>query len=180
MPVRQLSLVEQARLFARLARALPGFLKEPLDVQNAHARVQADLHRRSENLLRIISQGVLSFPRSPYRALLEHAGATADDVADLIRREGVEGALAHLYDAGVYVSLDEFKGRKPIVRGSLCLEVASHDFDNPLAVAHFMAQSGGSRSGGTRITVDLAHNARSAIYELLLFETHGALDRPYV
>jgi hypothetical protein len=180
VPVRQLSLIEQARLFGRLARALPGFLREPLDAQTAHARVRTDLHRRGENLLRIITQGILSVPGSPYRTLLKHAGATADDVADLIRRDGVEGALTRLYDAGVYVSLDEFKGRRPVARGSLRLEVTARDFDNPLTTIHYAAQSGGSRSSGTRIAIDLAHNARSAIYDLLLFETHGVVDRPYV
>lgn len=180
MAVRQLSLLEQVALFRRLVGALPGYLREPLAPQAAHARVRADLDRRADNLVRVISEAVLAVPGSPYRALLEHAGATAEEVADLIRREGVEGALERLYDAGVYVSLDEFKGRKAIVRGSLRLEVTARDFDNPLTTAHYAAQSGGSRSSGTRIAIDLAHNERSAIYDLLLFETHGVLDRPYV
>jgi hypothetical protein len=178
--VRELSLIEQVALFRRLIGALSGYLREPIDPQTAHARVRADLASRADNLLRIIAEGVLAVPGSPYRALLEHAGATAEDVADLIRQEGVEGALERLYDAGVYVSLDEFKGRKPIVRGSLRLEVTARDFDNPLTTVHYAAQSGGSRSSGTRIAIDLAHNVRSAIYDLLLFETHGVLDRPYV
>jgi hypothetical protein len=178
--VQQLSLFEQAALLRRLVGALSGYLREPLDPPTAHARVQGDLDRRADNLRRIIAEGVLAVPGSPYRSLLEHAGATAEDVADLIRREGADGALERLYDAGVYVSLDEFKGRKPIVRGSLRLEVTARDFDNPLTTVHYAAQSGGSRSSGTRIAIDLAHNDRSAIYDLLLFETHGVLDRPYV
>jgi hypothetical protein len=178
--VRELSLIEQAALFRRLVGALSGYLREPLDAPTAHARVQNDLASRPDNLLRIISKGALAVPESPYRALLEHAGATVEDVAELVLREGVEGALERLYDAGVYVSLDEFKGRKPIIRGSLRLEVTARDFDNPLTTVHIAAQSGGSRSSGTRLAIDLAHNVRSAIYDLLLFETHGVLDRPYV
>jgi hypothetical protein len=178
--VRQLSLSEQTALFMRLVGALSGYLREPLDQAAAHARVRTDVASRPDNLLRIISKGVLAVPGSPYRALLEHAGATVEDVAELVRGEGVEGALERLYDAGVYVSLDEFKGRKPIIRGSLHLEVTARDFDNPLTTVHIAAQSGGSRSSGTRLAIDLAHNARSAIYDLLLFETHGVLDRPYV
>ena len=180
MSARNLSLIEQAGLFARLARALPRYLREPIAPAAARADVRADLARRGRNLLRVIAQGVLAVPSSPYRALLDHAGITTDDIAELVRREGVEGTLERLYAAGVYVSLDEFKGRKPIIRGSLRLDVASRDFDNPLSTMHYSAQSGGSRSAGTRITIDLAHNARSAIYDLLLFETHDALDRPYV
>jgi hypothetical protein len=178
--VRQLSLREQTALFRRLVGALSGYLREPLDQARAHAQVQTDVASRPDNLQRMIAKGVLAVPGSPYRALLEHAGVTAEDVAELVRREGVEGALEKLYDAGVYVSLDEFKGRKPIIRGSLRLEVTARDFDNPLTAVHIAAQSGGSRSSGTRLAIDLAHNARSAIYDLLLFETHGVLDRPYV
>lgn len=173
-------LVEQAGVFARLAAALPGYLRQRLEPAAAHADVRGDLARRGENLLRNLVQGVLAVEASPYRALLRHAGVEAGDLEGMVAREGVEGTLERLYDAGVYVSLDEFKGRKPIVRGSLRLEATSRAFDNPLTVAHLSAQSGGSRSAGTRVTIDLAHNARSAIYDFLLLETHEALDRPYV
>ena len=36
-----------------------------------------------------------------------------------VRKDGVETTLGKLYDAGVYVTGDEFKGRKPIRRGAL-------------------------------------------------------------
>jgi hypothetical protein len=35
----------------------------------------------------------------------------------LVRRDGLEDALRALYRAGVYLTVDEFKGRRPIVRG---------------------------------------------------------------
>lgn len=172
--------LEQAGVFARLATSLPAYLRDRLEPAAAHADVHHDLARRGQNLLRNLTDGVLAVETSPYRMLLEHAGIKRHDLEELVGREGVEGTLERLYDAGVYVSLDEFKGRKPIVRGSLRLETSSRAFDNPLSVVHITAQSGGSRSSGTRVTIDLAHNARSAIYDLLLFETHDALDRPYV
>lgn len=174
------SLFRQVGLFAGFARALPGYLREPIDPGSVHRRIEDDLGRRGENLARVIVTGILWAPRSPYRALFDHVGLKPEDVSDLIRRCGVEPALERLYDAGVYVSLDEFKGRKPIVRGSLRIDVTSRDFDNPLATTHLAAQSGGSRSAGTRITIDLAHNDRSALYDFLMFETLDALERPYV
>jgi hypothetical protein len=167
-------------LFARLARAFPAYLRDTLEPAAAHATIERDLARRGENLVRCITDGALAAPGSPYRALLVHAGVTAGDVAEFVRRDGVEGTLERLHAAGVYVSLDEFKGRKPVVRGSLRLETRSHDFDNPLSAGHITAQSGGSRSGGTRVVIDLRHATRAAVYDLLLFETQDALSRPYV
>lgn len=183
-----IDLVAQAQLFTRLARALPDYLREPLTADVLHATVRADLAGREARFLRVLRDGVFALPAatynglpaSPYHALLRHAGVTFEDVERLVAAEGLDAALTTLHAAGVYVSLDEFKGRKPIVRGSLRLEMTSRAFDNPLAITHYAAQSGGSRSGGTRITIDLAHNARSAIYDHLLFETHGLLERPYV
>jgi hypothetical protein len=175
-----MALHDQMLLFARLARALPPYVRDRLTPAAAHAEITADLARRGKNLIRNLTDGVLAVPGSPYRALLAHAGVTAGDLEELVRIEGVEGTLERLHDAGAYVSLDEFKGRTPIRRGSLELTTTSRDFDNPMGAGHIAAQSGGSRSTGTRLQIDLAHNARSAVYDYVLFETQGALDRPYV
>jgi hypothetical protein len=174
------SLFTQARLFTQLARALPAYLRSPIDLGTASARIRTDLAQRDKNLRRVVERGIFAIPESPYRQLLVHAGFEAADVVELVRREGVEGALGMLYDSGVYVSLDEFKGRRPIERGSLRLDVTSRSFDNPVVKAHYVARSGGSRSKGTSVNIELAHLAQGAIYDAVLFGTRGLLDRPYV
>ena len=65
------------------------------------------------------------------------------------------GALEALHTAGVFVRLEEFKGRAPIRRGSLCIEATPHDFDNPLADADLELRTGGSRSAGMRMAMTL-------------------------
>lgn len=177
----RLGLLEQVTLFGRFAHALPAWLsRKPPDGNEVRATVRRDLACRGERLLRIVERGILPFPQSPYARLLGHAGIGMGDLAQEIDRHGLECALEILHREGVYVTLNEFKGRVPVVRGSLRFHVTSHDFDNPLGAAHYAVESGGSRSKGTRIAVDLAHNERCALYDYLLLETHGLLARPYV
>ncbi len=79
---------------------------------------------------------------------------------------------------GVRVSLDEFKGRRPIERSGLHLDVRASDFDNPLARSHFEASTGGSRGVGTRLMIDLDLLRYESIHLFLSLQSLGALDRP--
>jgi hypothetical protein len=167
-----------AWMAARFTIGLPRYLATPLTPQTCHARVTTGLGARADNLVRMLERAVYPVEGSPYRALLRHAGIGRDDVRALVAKEGVEGALDALYDAGVYLRLDEFKGRRLVRRGSLTIDVAAHQLDNPLAERHLALQSGGSRSGGTRIYLDLAHYGQEAGYDRLFVEAHGLLDRP--
>ena len=49
----------------------------------------------------------------------------------LVRADGVEGALAALYRAGVYLTADEVAGRCRVVRGSDSFDVDPADLRNP-------------------------------------------------
>jgi hypothetical protein len=40
-----------------------------------------------------------------------------------VKQEGVEGALRILYRHGVYLTVDEFKGRRPATRGNATVAV---------------------------------------------------------
>jgi hypothetical protein len=172
-------LIDQARLLAGLGRGLGPFFRDVLPAEAAKARLARTLAAREANFAHMIEHGIFRVEHSPYRRLFEHAGAELGDVLDLMRREGVEGALARLADAGVYVRLDEFKGRTPIRRGSLEFGVASRDFDNPLSGRHVEVQSGGSRSAGTRVYVDLGLYAHDAAYDAVQWAADGLHGRTF-
>ena len=57
--------------------------------------------------------------------------STADAILEAAERlcatHGIEATLQQLYDAGVYVTFEEYKGRKPMVRGDFVLPVTSAD-----------------------------------------------------
>jgi hypothetical protein len=170
--------LDDLRLFARYAGGLRAFLATTTDAEACRRLVLDQRARRADHFVRILERGVFAHARSPYRRLLDHAGVTLGDAAALVRDRGVEGALGRLYDVGVRVSIDEFKGRTPIVRGSLRIPVAPGDFDNPLPAGHYETRTGGSRGPRTRLVVDLDLLAHEAAETRLFLEAFGAEPRP--
>ena len=165
-------------LFVRYARDLPGFLRDRLDPARCRALVVEGLATRAESLRSLVAGGVFAVPGSPWFALMRHAGVTLGDVEHLIRTEGPEGALATLHDAGVYATLEEFKGTRPIRRGSLELAVGAEAFDNPLRTAHFAGSTGGSSGMRRRLLVDLAMLTTDAACYHGFQEAWGIAPRP--
>jgi hypothetical protein len=117
---------------AQISKYLQRFLRYRIASEEAKAAMARRLRQRERSFLRLMQRTVYSNLRSPYRALLRHAGIALPDLAQHIARDGLERTLAYLYDAGIYVSTEEFKGRRPIRRGGLELAIDPHDFDNPL------------------------------------------------
>jgi hypothetical protein len=85
----------------------------------------------------------------------------------------MEGALGTLLRHGVFLTVDEFKGRRPIVRGALTIEPDPDQFRNPLSAPHVLAQSSGSRGRRTPVGIDLADVRHQAVNFGLLLEALG-------
>jgi hypothetical protein len=158
----------------RLLFSLPSFLRSPIQPEHARALLRVRLHRRGEDFLDLMRRTVFEPAASPYRRLLSHAGCEYGDLATLVRGDGVEGALHALYRNGVYLTADEFKGRRPVVRGSLTLTVHPAQFANPLATVHVPTQSSGSRGERTSAGIDLAHLRDQAVGLRLFLDARGA------
>src|SRR5687767_10180693 len=142
---------------ARLTRDLPAFLRTPLPPERAVELVKAGLETRAARLLELVEWTIYANPRSPYLRLLEMAGCQAGDLRALVAAEGIEGALTRLARDGVYVTFDELKGRREIVRGSERFTVADTDFDNPLVTPHFELQTGGTSGAASVLRHDLEY-----------------------
>jgi hypothetical protein len=93
----------------------------------------------------LAERAIYGHRRSPYLQLLRAAGCEFGDLKALVDKEGLERALSRLVEAGVFVTFDEFKGRKEAVRGSQRFIFVEDDFDNPHLSPHFEARSGGTR-----------------------------------
>lgn len=137
--------LDELRLAGRFARGLPRFLRGRVTEDGAAERIRRQLANRESTFLDVFRRGMLEREGSPYRPLLRHAGVEYGDVAELVRRDGIERALEQLYDAGVYVTHEEFKGWKPIRRAGLELETSPDEFDNPFGEPALGRLSGGSR-----------------------------------
>jgi hypothetical protein len=143
--------------FVGFLAGLPRFVRRRMTVAEALAIVEDRLQNRERNFLHVVEHGIFANPRSPYKALLAGAGCTLPDLRELVQREGLEGTLLQLRNAGVYVSFEEFKGVTPIVRGSHTINAVPSDFDNPTASRYYAASTGGSTGVGRRVRLDLKH-----------------------
>ncbi|MBL0712267.1 MAG: hypothetical protein JJV98_01085 [Desulfosarcina sp.] len=174
-----LSLLSELGLSFRFMRDFPAFLKKPLTPAECERRVRTKLASREASFIDIIERVIFRLPHSPYHQLMRWAAIESHQVKKWVDQRGVEGTLEALYDAGVYLSLDEFKSRTPIVRQGFELRTQPRDFDNPLATAHFVSQTGGSRSSGKRIYLDLDHYTQDAVYDYFFLQAHDLMDRPH-
>jgi hypothetical protein len=168
-----MNLVRDLGNLARLTYGLPEFLRRPVTMSDAAAVIRQRLETREERFLQIARQQIYGHPRSPYLALLRAAGFELRDLESLVASCGLEGALCKLREAGVYVSFDEFKGRKEVVRGNQRFKFTDRDFDNPRASSHFVARSGGTRGPRTSVKIGFPFLTDLAVDTALAFYAHG-------
>lgn len=127
----------------------------------------------------MVERAVFKRPASAYARLFAWAGVELGDVRALVNEIGLEPALARLHDAGVQVTIDEVKGRRPIERPGLSLPPDVDAFANPLSARYFPVATGGSRAAPRRIRVDLASVEQDAAYHSLFRSSFGLEGRPY-
>jgi hypothetical protein len=160
----------------RLLTALPRFLRHPIDPATAAARLRDRLARREASFLALARRTIFDQPGSPYRPLLRHAGCEAGDLARLVERDGLDGALGTLQRQGVYLTVEEFKGRRDVVRGSGTWRVDPRGFLNPALPGHLPGGSSGSRGAPMPVPMNLATVWDDAVDRLLIFDDLGGLD----
>jgi hypothetical protein len=149
---------------SRLTFDLRRFLHRRLTAEQAREEIARRLRQRERAFLRLMQRTVYGRARSPYRALLRHVGITHADLSRWVARDGLEATLEQLFDAGVHVTADEFKGRVPIRRPGLELPVAARDFDNPLIAALYEVKTSGSSGPATPVSIDFRLLAHEAAY----------------
>jgi hypothetical protein len=128
---------------------LPPFLRRPIHLEEANEILRRRFENREVDFLTIARNAIYPYPQSPYRQLLEMAGCTYGDLEKLVKQEGLEGALKTLFRHGVYLTVEEFKGRRPVVRKNLNMRVEQDQIRNRPTCGHILAESSGSRSGRT-------------------------------
>ena len=147
--------LQDAIVGARFLCSLPRFLRNPMTVDEARATLQRRLENRDADFLALVKQTIYEHP-SPYRQLLRLAGCEYGDLERLVGHEGAEGALRILLRQGVYLTVDEFKGRKQAIWGSATIAVDPAQLRGPGSASNVALLSGGSRGAPTPVLLDLA------------------------
>jgi hypothetical protein len=170
------SALTDAAAASRFLLGLPAFARYRLDPAQSRSILVQRLERRAGDFLDLMKRAVFGRPGSPYRALLRHAGCELGDLERLVRDDGLEGALRALLHQGVYLTVDEIKGRRPVVRGHLTLSVGPEDCWNPLVTAHLLRYRSGSSDGRVLhapVPIDFAHLRDRAVNIFLSLEARG-------
>jgi hypothetical protein len=175
-----MTLLSEVRMYARFARGLPGFFRRTISLHEAQAGVRQRLAEREANFLRMVERGIFGHPRSPYLPLLRLARVERGDIRRMVRERGLEDTLRALRKSGVYVTFEEFKGRKPIVRDGQVIPVQARSFDNPYLQHYYYAGSGGTTGVGTRVPIDVDHLSSQAVNFMLSLHAHRILNAPTV
>ena len=166
------------KLLGRYAVNLRRHVSHPFSTAECEELLRRGMSTREQSFLRLLETVILAQPENPYRALLEHAGVEIGDVAALVQAHGLEGALDVLYDAGVYVTHDEYRGRVPVRRGSLEL---AYDVDATVNLSgrpELVGRSGGSRGPGRRNLQSLEGRMHDAAYVGSFLSAFGLKGRP--
>jgi len=171
-------MVDKLRTASRFTGGLQRFLASRLSQSNCHNLVTEQLDGRQDSFLQLMQEGVFNNPASPYLPLLRKVGVSFADLASAVRREGIEATLGMLFDQGVWVTLDEFKGRVPLERTGLHLNTTDRHFDNPLISRHFSLRTGGSRSRGTLLYIEFDLVEYEAAQDRLFLDAFDLIHRP--
>ena len=170
--------LQYLKMFAQFPFALRRFARNAMAPEKAAAIVRQKLDTRAESLRQMLAAGVFAHQASPYLALFRNARCEFGDVEHLLRDKSVDDALEDLRAAGIYLRLEEFKGREPIVRGGLELPVKARDFDNPAARRHFTVRTGGSTGLPTLVSQDLDHVVEKAPLQMLHLQAYDLSGVP--
>jgi hypothetical protein len=166
-------LKDRLRQNYRLAGALPEFLRRRVTVEQAKEEIKKALENRAERFLELMQDRVYARPDSPYLKLLKIAGCEFSDLQAEIRRSGLEKSLERLARAGVYLTAEEFKGKKEVRRGGESFRVSLNGVQPAEPPIGFGTQTSGSSNAPMRSIVPLERIAVQAWEVAVFFSAHG-------
>lgn len=170
------------RKYLRFVIGLRKFSKARLHSEDAIAFAREHIKRRIANrelnFLNLVHKGVFQNQYSPYLKLLQPKRIGFDDLKAWVLKDGIESTLHLLESEGIYFTVDEFKGKKPVERNGVKFSCSEGMFDNPYLSYVYEVRSGATRSVGTRVRIDFDYLHERSLYDALLLDTHGCLNAP--
>ena len=170
------------RKYDRFVEGFRKFAEQRMTPEEALANAMDGIRKRvadrEENFLSFAEKAIFEYPRSPYLKLLEPRRIQFADVKSWVGKHGIGGALRALEKEDVYLTVDEFKGKVPVVRNGVEFWCQEGMFDNPFLAYVYEVRSGATRSAGTRVRIDFDYLHQRSLYDALLLKMHGCLRAP--
>jgi hypothetical protein len=118
--------------------------------------IREQIHVREPRFLDLI-RPALADRDHVYRKLCDLAGCTYGDIEHEVRRSGLRATLHRLFDAGVYITHEEFTERTEMVRGGRHIPWSPRELDNPAGRGLNMQRTSGSRGRPVTTAVSNAY-----------------------
>jgi hypothetical protein len=165
--------------YAQTARGVRAFVQTPPPADSI-ALVRRQLEDRELVFLDTLRRVVFDHPSHPYCQMFRLAECSHEDVANLVKRDGLEATLNQVRAAGVHLSHDELKGNTPIVRGGREIQASSTSFRNPLVKGTMRYVTSGSRGKAVQSFRSAAFTVhQEAMHEIVVRE-FGLKERAQV
>jgi len=171
--------IKRARERLYCIRQLGRFMDKPILLAECKQYVEDNIQKREENFLYTVKELIYGNSNNPYRMLLDHAHIAFSDVQSMTKREGIEGTLQILKDEGVYVTFEEFKGRKITKRNGREFCFTQRDFRNEFNGILGKVYSGTSQGSGTVINWGYEYLLNRTIHEMIMFDMYGCMEYPF-
>ena len=160
-------------MYGRLVRKVPAYMAKKDSLQEGRALLEKNLANREANFLKLAERSIYGHSSSPYLTKLREAGCEIGDLRKMAEESGVDETLRKLYDAGVHIRFEQFKGRVPTPLGDEEVVLRADQFNNPFLVKHFETSSSGSTGVPARNPKDLDHLMARGPVSLALDEAQG-------
>jgi len=166
-------MLHELRYYSRMAIGIWKMLHAPLP-SDPREYLRRQFQNREVAFLDTLRRVVFARADHPYAVMFRLAGCEYPDLADSVKRHGLEPTLIRLRNEGVYLAHDEWKAKTPIIRSGRHIPSHSRSFSNPLVSGWMEGSSSGSRgrpvvtsrSTAAQIHMQLYHIMRATDFQL--------------
>ena len=155
-----------------LTASVRRFLSETVTLERAKEELRASVADREDRFLGLVRARVYSRPFSPFLKLLRRCGCDYADLEHQVQRHGLEAALERLAVEGVYLTAEEAKGKKEVVRGTESCRVDPRDLENTELSADYLSQTSGTNNRPRTSVVSLDRLGIWTFTNGVLFAAH--------
>lgn len=160
-----------------LIKGLREFFRETITLEQATEEIKIALDSREERFLELIRAEVYNRKSSPYLKLFHMAGCDFADLQAHVRQHGLEKTLERLASEGVFLTSDEFKGKKEVVRGRQAFRISPTDLQlQASARGLILNQSSGTSGQAQRYPLSLDRLVFVAHSISIFFSAHDLFD----
>jgi hypothetical protein len=169
-----------ARGMLSLVLELRKFFDHQVILEQAREDIKRGLEQREKAFLDLVRAQIYERGAGVYFRLLRMAGCDFADLQSHVAHNGLENTLQKLADEGVYLTSDEFRGKKELVRGGRTFPVSRIDFKMPETDHGLMLmQSSGSRHKAQRYAFSLDRVSMLSRATCVFFSAHNLFDHDH-